>query len=115
MRWFITLIPNGHKFVCNPYVHGRISAVLKLICCPSDGHVPMSMGNLKRYSNPNEDYGFFFEVYTSEERYRNAKKIIEAWYPGVCEFDITPEEDYCAFAEDEHDGGACCLGSVVND
>lgn len=99
-RWFITLIPNGHKFVCNEYVHGRVNAILRLCC---SAHKIIHMGTLKRYSQPNESFGFFFEVWTTEELYEGAKRVIDKWYPGMCEFDIPYEEDFASFDEDYDD------------
>lgn len=107
LRHFTTLIPNNHRFVCNDYVHGRISAALRIMCNP---HKPIHMGTLKRYSKPNESYGYFFEVYTTEVAYKYAEKLIESWYPGVCQFDVPHDVDQCCFAEDELLKEACCLG-----
>lgn len=106
-RHIITLVPNDHEFVCNDYVLGRISAVLKIFCAPRG---KINMGTLKRYSQPNEDYGYFFEVYTTDDAYKRASDYLEYLYPDVCFYDIPHDIDLCSFAEDEYDKGALCLG-----
>lgn len=106
-RWITTLIPDGHKFVDNDYVHGRISAVLKIFCSP---YKPIHMGWLKRYSQPDHNFGYFFEVWTTDAAYEGAMKYLELLYPGVCQYDVPHDPDQCCFAEDEIAKDALCLG-----
>lgn len=106
-RFITTLIPPDHKFVDNDYVHGRISAVLKIFCSP---YKPIYMGTLKRYSQPNESFGYYFDVWTTDAAYDTAKKYIEQLYPNMCLYDIPHDPDQCGFAEDEIDKDALSLG-----
>lgn len=106
-KWHTTLIPNDHEFASNPYVHGRISAVLKIFCSPYE---PIRMGDFMRYSTPNEEYGYFFDVWTTDAAYKNAINYIELLYPGMCKYDIPYDPDQCGFAESEIDKEPLCLG-----
>lgn len=107
LRFFTTLIPYNHKYIHNDYVIGRVQAVLKVVCSL---HRPIHMGWLKRYSDPDHDYGYFFEVETDEKSYAEACKIIAQLYPGMCEFDLPYDDDQCCFAEDGALKEPLCLG-----
>lgn len=85
-RKFVTAVPGNHKHVNNEYIIGRLTAVLQIICDP-DGVI--TKRNL-------DDGGYTLTVKTREPLYNAAKDLIEEWYPGMCEFDVTrgfSEED----------------------
>lgn len=88
-RKFITRLKPTHPLVENRYVHGRISAVFRLICDPI-GHVSMYG---RWYLPMKKEDGVRFEIETTEKRYAKAKEIIENWHPGLCEFDCKLEEE----------------------
>ena len=89
---YITLIKPYNKLWDTPYVYGKINAVFRLTCKGEGG---IHQGKV---ANCYEEAGRqFFQLDTTEEDYRKAARIIEDWYPGLCEFNcelhMKSEED----------------------
>ena len=83
-RKFHTLIKVDHKFGQNPYVRGRISGIMQVLC---NGEPLKGFAQLEY-----PDGTHVFTTLCTEENYMVFKNFVELSYPGLCEFDYEIEE-----------------------
>ena len=84
-RYFATIIDGDHPLSDNDYVAGRISAVFRLI---GDTDEVMCYGvSRDGYDEPQ----YCYVIRTTNDKYASIKKIINSWYPCLCEFDYPLE------------------------
>ena len=81
IKKFKTLAKREHKLYSN-YVRGKINGAMHVMC---DGPfaVPSAMDIM--------EHGTIYVTKCTQEQYDLFTKVVENWYPGLCEFDYTEE------------------------
>lgn len=91
-KYYFTRIKNDSAILGggNEYVRGVIMGIMTSVCveCTNDEFLTWYSRGTVRILKDNHTGDDIYEILTTDELYDKFRSIVDAWYPGLCEFDI---------------------------